>query len=119
MSPPRAVSCALRGAVLIPLPDSLEDRGAYVYIPGSPIHAYLDSATTGRAVLLDSVPAGSLPGAVYFATGRIDPPLVLTSAIQAHPSQNPPVSGFASWAHNRRLFSCAPPTPVWDPRPWS
>jgi hypothetical protein len=91
------------GAIAIALPDSLRDADAYVYIPGTPIHAAVEAS--GRNAFLDSVPAGRMPTLLYAAPGRKPgDDAVLAAEVRVYPGDTLPVGPFAAWSGSKRIF---------------
>lgn len=93
------------GAMAISIPDTLRDRNSYVYIPGTPIYAMVDTLTgETHPTLLDSVPAGQAPGISYSAPDRGTPPVVLAAEIPVRSGDTVPVGAHPAWKYSRRLF---------------
>lgn len=92
------------GALRLTVPDTLRHDDAYVYLPGTPLFARVDAEGETRPTLLDSVPAGDVPGVAYDAGERAAPPMSLTGPIRVPPGDTVPADAYAAWAHARRIF---------------
>jgi hypothetical protein len=89
------------GSIKLDLPAIVDSTNGYVYIPGTTIFASLKGAR--GTVILDSVPAGTIPQVVYGVQGDagVQEPLVTTLAVA---SGDTAVSAFAGWKYSRRIF---------------
>jgi hypothetical protein len=89
------------GSIKLDLPANIDATNGYVYIPGTTIFAAL-KGTNGK-VILDSVPAGTIPQIVYgvHGDGSVREQLVNTLAVVPGDTA---VSAFAGWRYSRRIF---------------
>jgi hypothetical protein len=92
-------SAALRlpGAVSITLPPAVDTTNGYLYIPGS-LSSDLISIPSGR-IVLDSLPAGTLPG-IYYAVRNVSGSTMVRYRIDVVPGDTVDDPG---WAFSREV----------------
>ena len=88
------------GAIKVMLPDSVDAANGYVYVPGTTITADLGGAT--GFIIVDSVPAGTMPAVNYSTTGG-PVPVVLRYNIQVV-SGDTVTLAYPAWKYSKRLY---------------
>ena len=88
------------GAIKVMLPDNADTVNGYVYVPGSTITADLGGAT--GCIIMDSVPAGTMP-AVYYSTVGGSVPVVLRYNTQVVPGDTVTLA-YPTWKYSKRLY---------------
>lgn len=93
------------GALSVNLHDTLGHDGAYIYIPGTPLYAFVDPEPGETpTVLIDLVPTGIAPGVSYAAPARNAPPVPLAGEVMVQPLDTVPAGAYPGWKHRRRIF---------------
>ena len=88
------------GTIKVELPDSIDRTNGYIYIPGTTIFTLL--ADTGSQVMLNSVPAATLPTVCYSTRNTTDPTVLRHSVIVSPDSTT--VVAMTEWKYSARLF---------------
>jgi hypothetical protein len=88
------------GVLKISIPDSADSMNGYLYIPGTDRAVFL-SGSSG-SVLLDSVPAGTIP-AIYYAAGTSVTPQPFRYAIPVSSGDTTVIDNTA-WRYAKRLY---------------
>jgi hypothetical protein len=89
------------GTIQIRIPEQYDTVDGYFYIPGTGLIVSLKSASIG-AVIIDSVPAGEIPGILYTIKSADVAPQVLVRSIIVPPAGKITIA-FPQWAFNHRL----------------
>ncbi|MBN1130893.1 MAG: DUF2341 domain-containing protein [Chitinispirillaceae bacterium] len=90
----------LPGGILITPPEGADPVSGYLYIPGTGVASFISGAA--GQVLLDRVPAGTIPS-VNYASRSTDDASVVRSAVEVV-SGDTVVLPFPQWRYSRKLF---------------
>jgi hypothetical protein len=88
------------GAIKVMLPDSVDAVNGYVYVPGTTITAGLGGAT--GFIMVDSVPAGTMPAVNYSTTGG-PVPVVLRYNLQVVTGDTVTLT-YPTWKYSKKLY---------------
>jgi hypothetical protein len=86
------------------LPNSLCVHNGYIYIPGTSIGGFVDTATAKSGYIeIDSVPAGQMPGIYYAIYGDATPPRLLRDSIAIFPGEMTLIACL-DWKFSKKLI---------------
>ena len=88
------------GAIMVPIPEGSDTTDVYVYVPGTSIAAWLAGARD--TVVLDSVPAGTIP-VLYYAKRSDMERKALRHDITVRPDETTLI-GNPQWSYCRRII---------------
>jgi hypothetical protein len=89
------------GSIKIKIPERCDMTNGNFYIPGTGLIVSLKNAS-GGSVIIDSVPAGEIPGILYAVKSSAAAPQVLVGSVIV-PSAGTITIAFAEWAFSRRI----------------
>ncbi len=98
------------GTLVIPLPDSANYDGGYIFITGTSAYVRIDNnSITDGFVVIDSVPAGEMPAVVYSVINDTSADKTLADSVAVVSGEVVVVDAFTEWQFSRRI--CLNTTP--------
>ncbi len=105
------------GYIKLFLPDTIDTINGYVFIEGTTIYGYLTetvSDSSGLSVLIDSVPAASIPYLYYDRLNNPSAPTIISGPIEVIPNDTTVLDPYVNWVQYTTTNSDLPGNEVVD-----